>query len=44
MDPYVVEEDPGVKSVRNIYDYYTLNVCGSISSSFYSTTLQETVT
>ncbi|EGT3574838.1 transaldolase [Citrobacter amalonaticus] len=22
MDPYVVEEDPGVKSVRNIYDYY----------------------
>lgn len=22
MDPYVVDEDPGVKSVRNIYDYY----------------------
>ena len=22
MDPYVVEEDPGVKSVRNIYDYF----------------------
>ncbi len=22
MDPYRVEEDPGVKSVRNIYDYY----------------------
>lgn len=22
IDPYVVEEDPGVKSVRNIYDYY----------------------
>ncbi len=22
MDPYVVEENPGVKSVRNIYDYY----------------------
>lgn len=22
LDPYVVEEDPGVKSVRNIYDYY----------------------
>lgn len=22
MDPYVVEEDPCVKSVRNIYDYY----------------------
>lgn len=22
MDPYVVEQDPGVKSVRNIYDYF----------------------
>lgn len=22
MDPYVVDEDPGVKSVRNIYDYF----------------------
>ncbi|WP_343552496.1 transaldolase [Pantoea sp.] len=22
MDPYVVDEDPGVKSVRRIYDYY----------------------
>lgn len=22
MDPYIVEEDPGVKSVRNIYDYF----------------------
>lgn len=22
LDPYVVEEDPGVKSVRNIYDYF----------------------
>ncbi|WP_312952186.1 transaldolase [Superficieibacter sp.] len=22
MDPYRVDEDPGVKSVRNIYDYY----------------------
>lgn len=22
QDPYVVEEDPGVKSVRNIYDYF----------------------
>ncbi|WLI75842.1 transaldolase [Kosakonia sp. H02] len=22
LDPYVVDEDPGVKSVRNIYDYY----------------------
>jgi len=22
MDPYVVDEDPGVKSVRNIFDYY----------------------
>jgi len=25
QDPYVVEEDPGVKSVRNIYDYYKRN-------------------
>lgn len=25
MDPYVVEEDPGVKSVRNIYDFYKRN-------------------
>lgn len=25
MDPYVVEEDPGVKSVRNIYSYYKLH-------------------
>ncbi|SUG97554.1 transaldolase A [Salmonella enterica subsp. enterica] len=22
LEPYVVEEDPGVKSVRNIYDYF----------------------
>lgn len=22
LDPYVVDEDPGVKSVRNIYDYF----------------------
>lgn len=22
MDPYIVDEDPGVKSVRNIYDYF----------------------
>ena len=22
MEPYVVDEDPGVKSVRNIFDYY----------------------
>ncbi len=22
LDPYVVDEDPGVKSVRRIYDYY----------------------
>jgi len=22
LEPYVVDEDPGVKSVRNIYDYY----------------------
>ncbi|QHM71980.1 transaldolase [Mixta intestinalis] len=22
LDPYIVDEDPGVKSVRNIYDYY----------------------
>ena len=25
MEPYVVDEDPGVKSVRNIYDYYKRN-------------------
>ena len=25
MEPYVVEEDPGVKSVRNIYDFYKRN-------------------
>lgn len=25
LDPYVVDEDPGVKSVRNIYDYFKLH-------------------
>ncbi|MGR7240607.1 transaldolase [Klebsiella aerogenes] len=30
LDPYVVDEDPGVKSVRNIYDYFKLHKYNTI--------------